>query len=42
MYFYYYRYTVHNKLINFMAPNETDLTWTEESTNELCKSLFAA
>lgn len=35
------RYTVHNKLINFMAPDDTS-TWTEESKEELYRSLFAA
>uniref|UniRef100_W8B8F2 Protein AATF-like n=1 Tax=Ceratitis capitata TaxID=7213 RepID=W8B8F2_CERCA len=35
------RYTVHNKLINFMAPDDTS-TWTEESKDELYRSLFAA
>ncbi|XP_017474144.1 PREDICTED: protein Aatf [Rhagoletis zephyria] len=35
------RYTVHKKLINFMAPDDTS-TWTEESKDELYRSLFAA
>ncbi|XP_067621002.1 protein Aatf [Eurosta solidaginis] len=35
------RYTVHNKLVNFMAPDDTT-TWTEESKDELYRSLFAA
>ncbi|XP_017002953.2 protein Aatf [Drosophila takahashii] len=33
------RYVVHNKLINFMAPNEIS-DWTESSKSELYKSLF--
>ncbi|XP_033156864.1 protein Aatf [Drosophila mauritiana] len=33
------RYVVHNKLINFMAPNESS-DWTEASKSELYKSLF--
>ncbi|XP_017024015.1 protein Aatf [Drosophila kikkawai] len=33
------RYVVHNKLINFMAPNEVG-DWTESSKSELYKSLF--
>ncbi|KAH8410167.1 hypothetical protein KR009_007651 [Drosophila setifemur] len=33
------RYVVHNKLINFMAPNEVS-HWTESSKSELYKSLF--
>ncbi|XP_017041421.1 protein Aatf [Drosophila ficusphila] len=33
------RYVVHNKLINFMAPNETS-DWTDSSKSELYKSLF--
>ncbi|KAH8352811.1 hypothetical protein KR084_006571 [Drosophila pseudotakahashii] len=33
------RYVVHNKLINFMAPNEIS-DWTEGSKSELYKSLF--
>ncbi|XP_016964643.1 protein Aatf [Drosophila biarmipes] len=33
------RYVVHNKLINFMAPNENS-DWTESSKSELYKSLF--
>ncbi|KAH8238817.1 hypothetical protein KR038_003387 [Drosophila bunnanda] len=33
------RYVVHNKLINFMAPNEVS-DWTESSKSELYKSLF--
>ncbi|XP_043641287.1 protein Aatf [Drosophila teissieri] len=33
------RYVVHNKLINFMAPNEIS-EWTEASKSELYKSLF--
>ncbi|EDW87850.1 protein Aatf [Drosophila yakuba] len=33
------RYVVHNKLINFMAPNESS-EWTEASKSELYKSLF--
>lgn len=33
------RYVVHNKLINFMAPNEAS-DWTEASKTELYKSLF--
>uniref|UniRef100_A0A1A9VZY3 Apoptosis antagonizing transcription factor/protein transport protein n=1 Tax=Glossina brevipalpis TaxID=37001 RepID=A0A1A9VZY3_9MUSC len=33
------RYVVHNKLINFMAPHD-NTSWSEESKNELFKSLF--
>ncbi|XP_037927450.1 protein Aatf [Teleopsis dalmanni] len=33
------RYMVHNKLISFMAPID-DTTWTDESKDELYKSLF--
>ncbi|XP_017154509.1 protein Aatf [Drosophila miranda] len=33
------RYVVHNKLTNFMAPNEAN-EWTESSKSELYKSLF--
>ncbi|XP_068141020.1 protein Aatf [Drosophila tropicalis] len=33
------RYVVHNKLINFMAPNEAS-DWTDSSKTELYKSLF--
>ncbi|EDX04000.1 protein Aatf [Drosophila simulans] len=33
------RYVVHNKLINFMAPNESS-DWTDASKSELYKSLF--
>lgn len=33
------KYVVHNKLVNFMAP-EKCTTWTDESTNELYSSLF--
>ncbi|XP_022222575.1 protein Aatf [Drosophila obscura] len=33
------RYVVHNKLTNFMAPNEAT-EWTESSKSELYKSLF--
>ncbi|XP_055852054.1 protein Aatf [Episyrphus balteatus] len=33
------RYVVHNKLVNFMAPNDTT-DWTDESKNELYRSLF--
>lgn len=33
------RYVVHNKLVNFMAPNDTS-DWTDESRNELYRSLF--
>ncbi|EDW03048.1 protein Aatf [Drosophila grimshawi] len=33
------RYVVHNKLINFMAPNEAS-DWTEDSKTELYRSLF--
>ncbi|XP_034670190.1 protein Aatf isoform X2 [Drosophila subobscura] len=33
------RYVVHNKLTNFMAPNEA-CEWTESSKSELYKSLF--
>lgn len=33
------KYVVHNKLVNFMAP-EKCATWTDESTNELYSSLF--
>ncbi|XP_075149288.1 apoptosis antagonizing transcription factor [Haematobia irritans] len=33
------RYVVHNKLINFMAPHD-NTSWTNESKDELCKSLF--
>lgn len=35
------RYVVHNKLVSFMAPNATT-TWTDESKNELFRSLFGA
>ncbi|KAH8279926.1 hypothetical protein KR054_011328 [Drosophila jambulina] len=37
--FYPHSYVVHNKLINFMAPNEVG-DWTESSKTELYKSLF--
>nr|XP_013102753.1 unnamed protein product [Stomoxys calcitrans]XP_013102829.1 unnamed protein product [Stomoxys calcitrans] len=33
------RYVVHNKLINFMAPHDNS-SWTNDSKDELCKSLF--
>ncbi|XP_055902514.1 protein Aatf [Eupeodes corollae] len=33
------RYVVHNKLVNFMAPNDST-DWTDESKNELYRSLF--
>lgn len=33
------KYVVHNKLVNYMAP-EKCTTWTDESTNELYSSLF--
>ncbi|XP_030381160.1 protein Aatf [Scaptodrosophila lebanonensis] len=33
------RYVVHNKLVNFMAPNEAS-DWTEDSKAELYRSLF--
>ncbi|XP_030555245.1 protein Aatf [Drosophila novamexicana] len=33
------RYVVHNKLINFMAPNEAS-DWTDDSKAELFRSLF--
>lgn len=35
------RYVVHNKLVNFMAPNEPG-SWTNESKTELYRSLFGA
>lgn len=35
------RYVLHNKLVNFMAPNEAS-TWTDESKTELYRSLFGA
>lgn len=35
------RYVVHNKLVSFMAPN-ANTTWTNESKNELFRSLFGA
>lgn len=35
------RYVVHNKLVSFMAPNNSD-TWSDEQKNELFKSLFGA
>lgn len=35
------RYVVHNKLVSFMAPNATT-TWTNESKDELFRSLFGA
>lgn len=33
------KYAVHNKLVNFLAP-EKNTTWNEESANELYSSLF--
>ncbi|KAJ2948587.1 hypothetical protein O0L34_g7841 [Tuta absoluta] len=33
------KYVVHNKLVNYMAP-EKCTTWTDDSTNELYSSLF--
>lgn len=33
------KYVVHNKLVNFMAP-EKNASWTDESKNELYSSLF--
>ncbi|XP_022817029.1 protein Aatf [Spodoptera litura] len=33
------KYVVHNKLVNFMAP-EKSVSWTDESKNELYSSLF--
>lgn len=33
------KYVVHNKLVNFMA-QEKNMTWTDESKNELYSSLF--
>lgn len=35
------RYVVHNKLVSFMAPNESS-QWTNESKTELYRSLFGA
>lgn len=35
------RYVVHNKLLNFMAPNDPG-SWTNESKTELFRSLFGA
>lgn len=35
------RFAVHNKLVNFMAPNDPGL-WTDESKTELYRSLFGA
>lgn len=35
------RYVVHNKLVSFMAPNNT-ANWDDEQKNELFKSLFGA
>lgn len=35
------RYVVHNKLVSFMAPNES-AGWTDEQKDELFKSLFGA
>lgn len=35
------RYVVHNKLVSFMAPNESG-DWNEEQKDELFKSLFGA
>lgn len=35
------RYVVHNKLVSFMAPNES-ASWTDEQKDELFKSLFGA
>lgn len=34
------RYNVHNKLVNFMAPNTVYDTWTDIAKNELYNSLF--
>ena len=33
------RYTVHNKMVNFMAPVPS-YSWTDGAKNELFKSLF--
>lgn len=33
------RYTVHNKLVNFMAPIPSNM-WTDEAETQLFKSLF--
>lgn len=35
------RYVVHNKLVSFMAPNDSS-NWTDQSKNELFRSLFGA
>lgn len=35
------RYVVHNKLVSFMAPNNSS-SWNEDQKNELFKSLFGA
>lgn len=35
------RYVVHNKMVNFMARNDTS-EWTDEAKNELYSSLFGA
>lgn len=35
------RYVVHNKLVSFMAPNDSG-NWTDEQKDELFKSLFGA
>lgn len=35
------RYVVHNKLVSFMAPNESG-SWNQEQKDELFKSLFGA
>lgn len=35
------RYVVHNKLVSFMAPNQSG-SWSEEQKDELFKSLFGA
>lgn len=35
------RYVVHNKLVSFMAPNDS-VNWTDEQKEELFKSLFGA
>lgn len=33
------RYTVHTKLVNFMAPNDQSM-WSEEAKQDLRSSLF--
>ncbi|XP_060523419.1 protein AATF isoform X2 [Cylas formicarius] len=34
------RYTVHTKLVNFMAPVDNSISWTDEAKTELYNSLF--